>query len=272
MKLKPAILLTGFLTLSAVSRAATSYAYAVDLRNDRFVAFPVDDPGNQTVLATSYSGNYFGLDFNSAGTTLYGLLYTGPGAAQLDSLDLANGSVLGSVAVNGLDSDAVVTGLAVGPDNFAHVTTYGGTASKLYTIDLTTGKTALVGVMTSSGLVVDIAASPAGDLVVHNATTDTFDVVNPDTGALTTIGSHGIDANFTQGMDFDPKSGELYAPVYSGGGVNNYGTVSIFDGKITPIPGLLPGEYEIAIVPEPGTLSLLMATGAMIFRRRRPAA
>lgn len=259
------------MTLTGVSKAAT--AYAVDLRNDRFLRFDVIDPGSQTVLATGFSGNYFGLDFNSTQTTLYGLLYTGPGTAQLDSLNLNDGSVLGSVGVTGIDSDAVVTGLAVGPNNFAHLTAYGAAGvSKLYTIDLTTGTTALVGVMTSAGLIVDIAASPGGDLVVHNATTDTFDVVNPDTGALTTIGSHGIDANFTQGMDFDPASGLLYAPVYSGEGVNTYGTVSIFDGTVTPIAGLLSGEYEIAIVPEPGTLSLLMVAGAMMFRRRRSAA
>lgn len=267
MKLKAAILFTGFMTLTTVSKAAT--AYAVDLRNDRFVSFDVIDPGAQTVLATSYTGNYFGLDFNSTGTTLYGLLYTGPGAAQLDSLSLNDGSVLGSVGVTGIDSGETVTGLAVGPNNFAHLTAYNAGVSKLYTIDLTTGNTALVGVMTNAGLIVDIAASPGGDLVVHNATTDTFDVVNPDTGILTTIGSHGIDANNTQGMDFDPASGLLYAAVYSGGGVNTYGTVSIFDGSVTPIAGLLSGEYEIAIVPEPGSLSLLMVAGALMFRRRR---
>jgi hypothetical protein len=271
MKLQPATLLAGFMTLTSVSEAAT--AYAVDLRNDLFLSFDVKNPGSQNVLATGYSGNYFGLDFNHTGTTLYGLLYTGLGAARLDSLSLTDGSVLGSVTVGGLDSDAVVTGLTVGPENLAHLTTYGVSASKLYTIDLTTGTTALVGVMTSSGFIVDIAASPGGDLVVHNATTDTFHVVNPDTGALTLIGSHGIDANFTQGMDFDPTSGFLFAAVYSGEGVNTYGTVSIFDGTIDPIAGLLSGEYEIAIaVPEPGTASLLVAAGAMMFRRRRPAA
>ena len=271
MPLRPIILLTGYLTLTVVSEAAI--AYAVDLRNDRFLSFDVNDPSTQTVLATSYSGNYFGLDFNSTGSTLYGLLYNSPGSAQLDSLSITNGSVLGSVAVTGLSADAVVTGLTVGPNNFAHLTTYGGTTSKLYTIDLTTGNTALVGVMTSAGLVVDISASPGGDLVVHNATTDTFDVVNPETGALTRIGLHGIDANFTQGMDFDPTSGLLYAPVYSGEGVNTFVTVSILDGTITPIAGLLAGEYEIAIaVPEPGTATLLMAAAGMMFRRRRSAA
>jgi hypothetical protein len=271
MQLQPATLLAGFMTLTSVSEAAT--AYAVDLRNDRFLSFDVKNPGSQNVLATGYSGNYFGLDFNHTGTTLYGLLYTDFGAARLDSLSLTNGSILGSVTVGGLDSNAVVTGLTVGPNNLAHLTTYGGTTSKLYTIDLTTGTTALVGVMTSSGFIVDIAASPGGDLVVHNATTDTFQVVNPDTGALTLIGSHGIDANFAQGMDFDPKSGFLFAAVYSGEGVNTYGTVSIFDGTIDQIAGLLSGEYEIAIaVPEPGSASLLVAAGAMMFRRRRPAA
>jgi hypothetical protein len=271
MQLQPATLLAGFMTFTSVSEAAT--AYAVDLGNDRFLSFDVNNPGSQNVLATGYSENYYGLDFNFTGTTLYGLLYTGLGSARLDSLSLANGSVLGSVGIIGLDSDAVVTGLTVGPNNFAHLTTYGGTRSKLYTVDLTTGTTALVGVMTSSGLIVDIAASPAGDLVVHNATTDSFHVVNPDTGALTLIGPHGINANFTQGMDFDPTSGLLFAAVYSGEGVNTFGTVSIFDGTITPIAGLLSGEYEIAIaVPEPGTASLLVAAGAMMFRRRRPAA
>ncbi len=278
MQLQPATLLAGFMTLTSVSEAATSVlqsatAYAVDLRNDRFLSFDVKNPGSQNVLATGYSGNYFGLDFNHTGTTLYGLLYTDFGAARLDSLSLTNGSILGSVTVGGLDSNAVVTGLTVGPENLAHLTTYGGTTSKLYTIDLTTGTTALVGVMTSSGFIVDIAASPGGDLVVHNATTDSFHVVNPETGALTLIGSHGINANFTQGMDFDPTSGFLFAAVYSGEGVNIYGTVSIFDGTIDQIAGLLSGEYEIAIaVPEPGTASLLIAAGAMMFRRRRPVA
>lgn len=270
MHLRPSILLTGFMTLASVSEAAI--AYAVDLRNDLFLSFDINDPGSQTVLATSYSGNYFGLDFNNTGSTLYGLLFNSPGSARLDSLSITNGSVLGSVAVTGLAADEVVTGLTVGPNDFAYLTAYGGTTSKLYTIDLTTGTTALVGIMTSAGLVVDIAASPSGYLVVHNATTDTFDVVDPDTGALTTIGTHGIDANFAQGMDFDPTTGLLYAPIYSGEGVNNYGTVSIFDGTITPIAGLLSGEYEIAIaVPEPETATLLMAAGAMIFmfRRRR---
>jgi hypothetical protein len=74
-------------------------------------------------------------------------------------------------------------------------------------------------------------------------------------------------------MDFDPTSGFLFAAVYSGEGVNIYGTVSIFDGTIDQIAGLLSGEYEIAIaVPEPGTASLLIAAGAMMFRRRRPVA
>lgn len=271
MQLQPALLLTGLMALTSVSEAAT--AYAVDLRNDRFLSFDVKMPGSQNVLATGFSGDYFGLDFNGAGTTLYGLLHTGLGAARLDRLSLTDGSILGSVGVEGLDSDAVVTGLTVSPNNLAHLTAFGGTTSKLYTIDLTTGSTALVGIMTSSGFIVDIAASPGGDLVVHNATSDTFHVVNPTTGALTLIGGHGIDANFAQGMDFDPTSGFLFAPVYSGDGVNAYGTVSIFDGTISPIAGLLSGEYEIAIaVPEPGTASLLMAAGAMMFRRRRPAA
>lgn len=269
MQLHPLPLLFGFMAVSSVTEAAT--AYAVDLRNDRFLNFDVKIPSSQNVLATGYTGNYFGLDFNQTGSTLYGLLYTDLGAARLDSLSLTDGSILGSVTVAGLDSDAVVTGLTVGPENLAHLTTYCVSASKLYTVDLITVETALVGVMTSSGFIVDIAASPAGELVVHNATSDSFHSVNPDTGALTLIGSHGIDANFAQGMDFDPISGFLFAAVYSGEGVNTYGTVSIFDGTIDQIAGLLSGEYEIAIgvIPEPGTASLLIATAGMMFRRRR---
>ncbi len=253
--------------------AATTQAtlvYAVDMRGNRFVTFDTLAPGAQTVLNASYLPDYFGMDFNAAATNLYGVK-TVTGVSSVERLSLADGSLLASAAITGIDSGATVTGLTIDGSNTAYLSAGGSAGYKLYNLNLTTGAAGLIGTM-SANIIIDIAVDTAGRMVAHNISTDTFHFVNTATGGLTLIGGHGLTANFAQGMDFDWSNNVLYAAVYTGGGTLTYGSVSLTTGAVTSIPGIISGEYEMAVqsaVPEPATLTALSLGALALLRRRK---
>ena len=271
MKSKALIGLLALVGLTSVSHA--SLVYAVDVRNQRFLTFDTLTPGTQTVLATGYNTPYFGLDFNAAATNLYGIRNTVTGGPMvLDQLSLANGSVLGSVGITGHAAGAGITGLAFDSANNAYMSTFTtGIGSELYSLNTTTGAASLIGNMHATNIVIDISVSSTGQMVAHDISTDAFHNVNTGTGAMTLIGNHGLAANFAQGMDFDWSNNTLYAAVYTGGGTLTYGSVNLGTGAVTSIPGILSGEYEMAVqqaVPEPASLAAL-GLGALALLRRR---
>lgn len=248
--------------LAAATQA--SLVYAIDNRNLRFLTFDTLTPGTQTVLTTAYPSGYFGMDFNAAATNLYAVK-----AGFVDQLSLVNGSALASAPIGGVAGTESVTGLTISTSDVAYLSTF-GTTSNLWTINLSTGATSLIGSM-GSDIIIDIAMDTAGRMVAHNISTDTFHFVNTATGGLTLIGAHGLAANFAQGMDFDWTNDTLYAAVYTGGGTLTYGSVNLTTGAVTSIPGILSGEYEMAVqaVPEPATLAALSLGALALLRRRR---
>lgn len=265
-----ALLALGAFVAVAGSAHAT-LVYSVDMRNNRFLTFDTLTPGAQTVLTTSYLPDYFGMDFNAAATNLYGVR-TVSGVTTVEQLNLADGSMIGSaVTITGLDAASTVTGLTIDSGDVAYLSANSTAGSRLYGLNLTTGAATSIGLMTTE-IIIDIAIDRTGRMVAHNINTDTFHFVNTSTGALTLIGPHGLTANFAQGMDFDWTNGQLYAAVYTGGGTLTYGTVSLTTGAVTSIPGILSGEYEMAVqspVPEPATFAVLGLGALALIRRRK---
>jgi len=257
--------------------ANASLVFADDIRNARFVSFDTATPGTQTVLATAYTNNYFGMSFNASRSTLFGVK-TVSGATSIDSLNLSNGAIVTSTAITGLDAAANVTGVTFAANNTAYLTASGTAGYNLYTLNVSTGAASLVGTMAtaaSGSIIIDVAISSTGQMVAHDIGTDTFSFVNTNTGALTLIGPHGLAANFAQGMDFDWSNNTLFAAVYTGGGTLTYGTVNLGTGAVTSIPGIVSGEYEMAIqsspVPEPATMAVLGLGVVAALRRRKKA-
>jgi hypothetical protein len=259
---------------ACVAVASATEVYAVDVRGQRFVRFDTNTPGTQTVLATTYANQYYGLDFDASATNLYGAGIIG-GVARLDTLSLTNGAALTSVNITGLDTGASITGLTFDVNNNAFLSASGTGGYKLYSLNTGTGAATQIGVMSAANIMIDISSSATGQLVAHDITTDAFWNVNPGTGATTLIGNHGLAANFAQGMDFDWSNNTLYAAVYTGGGTLTYGSVNLTNGTVTSIPGIVSGEYEMAVraaaVPEPATMAALGLGLAAVIRRRRMA-
>jgi hypothetical protein len=252
-----------FAGLAASTQA--SLVYAIDNRGLRFLTFDTLTPGVQTDITLAYPSGYFGMDFDASATNLYAVK-----AGFVDQLNLANGSALASAPIGGAAGAESVTGLTIDASNNAYLSTF-GTTSNLWSINLTTGATSLIGSM-GADIIIDIAIDSNGRMVAHDISTDTFHFVNTTNGALTLIGAHGLAANFAQGMDFDWSNGTLYAAVYTGGGTLTYGSVSLATGAVTSIPGITSGEYEMAVksaVPEPATLTALSLGALALLRRRK---
>jgi PKD repeat protein len=134
------------------------------------------------------------------------------------------------------------TGLSIDPVTGVF---YASDSSNLYIIDPATGNYTLVGPF-GTGLMIDIAMGPNGDMYGHDIGTDSIYWIDPATGAATLIGGPtGYNANYAQGLDFDNEDGTLYIFLYIGSGANVYGIVDLATGGVIPLAVDNPqGEFE----------------------------
>lgn len=236
-----------------VPNVPTSTAFTIDIRGqaprlaNTLYSFTLNNFPTQTTRGVTAS-SVFGVDFNPAGTTLYGVTGSaGVPASTLGTINTTTGAFTAISALSGLGAGENATGLTIHPrTGVAYLSTFGTTA-QLYTLNLATGAATLVGSM-GTDIMIDIAMNCGGQLFAHSITTDSLFSVNPATGAATLIGAHGLAANFAQGMDFDNEDGTLYAFIYTGGGTNRFGTFNLGTGAFTSLATDNPlGEYEGAV-------------------------
>jgi len=147
--------------------------------------------------------------------------------------------------VSGIPTADNISGLTIDPaDGTAYVSGLGA-GMTLYTMDLGTGVATAIGTDPLRGLMIDIAIGPQGVMYGHDISDDSIYTVDTATGLATLVGPTGVNSNFAQGMDFDNADGTLYAYTYQGGGANQYGTIDLATGALTPLAMDNPqGEFE----------------------------
>ena len=102
------------------------------------------------------------------------------------------------------------TGLAFAQNGTAYASaTWCGDSSTLYKIDIRTGEIIDAKGVKDSPCLIDIEIIN-GKMYGIDILYDTFIRIDPETGATTVIGALGFDANYAQGMDYDPISKTLY--------------------------------------------------------------
>jgi hypothetical protein len=230
--------------------------------------FPLDDFSLATRIGEAQdTPNMYGLDFNPAGTRLYGLQFlTGGSATRIGTFDLETGAYAPAALLLGLASSREqATGLTIDPRNGdAYVSTITIltnnpqlSEARLYRLDISNGVLNQVGRLLPAELnpvFIDIAMNCQGDLYGHNITDDALYQIDIGDAEATLIGGHGLPANFAQGMDFDNADGQLYAWLYTGAGNNNFGTLDLETGAFTEINGNgLVGQFEGAVAGTCGT-------------------
>jgi hypothetical protein len=165
---------------------------------------------------------------------------------QLGTIDLSNGSFSPIGSSIPITEEETLTGLTTHPSTGeAYASTTDGITGRIYHINLSTGAMALIGGDESIPFLIDIAMNPDGILYGLDISTDSLYTIDTGTGLATLVGPIGVDANFSQGMDFDNEDGTLYAWIYEGGGLNQYGILDLGTGALTTLAIDNPtGEFE----------------------------
>jgi len=214
---------------SKLARGPSDIAYAHDIGfiSDHFVYHYLDDFPGQIVVGNQ-PARIFGYDFDVTGRILYGLNFD---TQQLGTVDLGSGAFAAIGSSIPMSTSEDLTGLTINPTTGeAYAATTDGSEGRIYEIDLNTGAMTFSGGDSTVPFLIDIAMNPEGVMYGHDISTDSIYRIDTSNGEATLIGPTGIDANFAQGMDFDNYDGTLYAWIYEGGGLNQYGIIDLATG------------------------------------------
>jgi hypothetical protein len=284
------------LLLAPAAASAQGVVFAHDLRfaaQANLFSFGANTPLVQTQIGPVGGLNYstFGMDFNTAGDTLYVIDHILDGTTwnqpRIGTLSMTTGvfSPVAAITGAGFPGTAPATGLSVDPTD---ETFYASKANGLFTLNPVTGVATSIGAFRDAnnvalGTVIDIAVDNNGQMFAHVLGTlaqcgGALWSVDKTTGISTLVGASGVATGFAQGMDFDPTTNTLYAALYTSGGAGSYGTWNTTTGAWTQIlalsgfPDPTPNgrELEMAIraIPEPSLIGVA-GLGMLALKRRR---
>ena len=178
-----------------------------------YTVFDLGAPEVLPNVAPFPSGGFIG-----AGEYVDGLVYMVDTLNTMWEVDPATGAILDTFTATAPPGGETYSGMALDPTSG---TVYAGstniTNSTLFTMDVTTGTATVVGSITNCPGLIALAIDGNGDLWGYDIVTDVFLSINKTTGAGTVIGPIGFDANFGQGMGYDPVSDTVYMAAFNGG-------------------------------------------------------
>jgi hypothetical protein len=242
--------------VAASPLAPTDFAWSSDFFTGDLGSYPLDDFPAFLDVGT-HALDLFALDFDPSATTLYGL---DSASHQFGTLSLADAGFtpIGASAPTEAGQN-LWSGLSIDPrTGTIYASAIAGTVDVpygLYTIDPATGNPTHLGGSATTMAMIDIAIDCQGAMYGHDIIADAIYAIDPADGSVTLVGPTGVSSNFAQGLDFDNEAGVLYAWTYQGGGANQYGTIDLVTGNLTPLSASNPiGEWEGTVrntCPEP---------------------
>mgnify|MGYP006284732879 CR=1 FL=1 len=201
---------------SSATAPAGAAAFVLEIYPDEYLRYipEIDAPEEWLTVGevpdtAYYAGDFSGGDFSQIYVIDYDL-------NQLHTLDTHSGSrtVVGPCAPRSGHVWTGVTGAADGT-LYASSLAADGSSSYLYTLNMASGAATAVGQITNAASVIDIAINADGEMYGVDIATDDLVRIDPNTAAGSVIGPIGFDADYAQGMDFDPGSGVLYLAAYN---------------------------------------------------------
>jgi PKD repeat protein len=203
------------------------YAYEFDgppgwISSDGYLA-PSILPTFPSGTDIDIKGNWYAVD-NAGG--IYQIFYDGYQVL-----------IASSIALNGLTYDPT-TGIWYGCD-----------ATNLYTINITTGATTVVGPLEAPNLIIDIACNFAGEMYGYDVlwTGDsTLYSIDKNTGEATVIGSMGVGFLYAQDCCFDRDNNILYIAGRTQSGMLGWYICDVSTGAVTLVGSLVQALDALA--------------------------
>lgn len=264
-----AALLACVLSAMTTTNALGVSLYGIDIEQNRLLQIDSTTGSTTTVGFLTAGGGpskaFNGLAYDPTGNRFIAI---NPGFSQLFAVDrtTAATTLIGPAATYGHDNE---NGLAV---DAAHGTAFISTNNlgRLLTVRLSDGVPVSTVSITGAREVEGLGYDARADILYGISQLDAHVVtINRDTGFATPLPT-ALPAAIWRGLEFDATTGLLYATAVAGNGSDLY-RISPTTGSATRV-GAIPGFVQsLAIVPEPGTLLLVVPALAHVLRRRHRA-
>ena len=189
-------------------------AYATEESFLNQVYFDTDTPGTLVNIAPVSTYVWAG-DFVGGDSTV---TYQIKDNNQLVTVDITTGAetLIGTLPAPG--GSQSYTGLSFDPSTGnTYAVSCDITSSILWQVDVVAATATSIGTITNSPCSIAVAVDTGGTMYTYDLVNDVLLTVDKATGAGTTIGSIGFDANFGQGMDYDPTTGTMYMAAFNNG-------------------------------------------------------
>lgn len=203
--------------LDALSSAVQAYGFNIFPADpNELIRLATDNPSGYTTIGPSAvgpSGFVCGAAFlNGDFSQLYCLVWGDNRLVKVNTAT-ATATLIGACTPG---SGQDWTGLAADPlSGTLYASASDGSASRLYTINPTTGAATLVGTITGSPVIIGIAINANGEMYGLEIVSNVLVRINKATGSATTVGSVGFDANYAQDLAFDLENNVLYLAAYN---------------------------------------------------------
>ena len=120
---------------------------------------------------------------------------------------------------------------------------------QLCTLDLETFVLTVIGTGTE-GMIIGIDFANDGYIYGPSLDNDTFYSIDPETGATTSIGPIGFDANYGQDVSYNAQTGQMYS--ITCGSVYKFGTYNLETGAFTEIADMNGKQYGTFVITTSG--------------------
>ncbi|MCK9422023.1 MAG: carboxypeptidase regulatory-like domain-containing protein [Bacteroidales bacterium] len=227
-----------------------SPGYAFEINpGANFFSFNTDDPSTQNVISP-ITIMPFGGTFDAINTDFMYIIDNND--FKLKKVAIATGTVVNIGLCIPVDWSQIWSGITVDKrTNIMYGMSTNMDESYIYTIDKATGSSAVIG-PTGIPCAIDVTIDGTGQMYTFDITMDEAYKVNKITGEATLFGSIGFDANYSQGMGWDPVTDNVYLAAYNN--VTGSGELRILDRETgnTTLIGEMGGEIDGLAFPGSG--------------------
>ena len=232
----------------------TNSAYSWNSNGEYYSVFDITVPA----VLPNVAGFPAAPEFIGAGEYVDGLVYMVDTINNMWEVDPATGAILRTFTATAPAGGETYAGMAIDPTTgIVYAGTTSCASSSLYTLDVLTGTATLIGPATNAACLIALAVDGNGDLWGYDIIADMLVSIDKTTGAGTVVGSIGFDANFGQGMGWDPATDTLYMAAF-----NN----TSFQGELRSVDRLTGNTTLVGVLGSttPGGLNQLSWLGLEI--------